>query len=127
LQEFSLYKEARTCFYSVILINIHMPHTLPSQDGDNNNIPQEGTQKPQGERNISHFDKRRTNTHSGHGKSSVPHANEGHKSHHRNSKPGEHTARPEGNRKPHHPGTGLPPKKFFGSMRQNQSNEGILP
>ena len=104
-----------------------MPHTQSPQGGDNNNIPHSETQKPQGERSVSHFDKRRTNTHSGHGKSPVSHTNEGHKPHHHNPKPGEYNARPEGHKKPHHSGTGLPPKKFFGSMRQNQSNEGILP
>lgn len=52
-------------FILIKFINIHMPHTIPPQGGNNN---------PQGERPVSHFDKRREHGHSGYGKNRVSHA-----------------------------------------------------
>lgn len=97
-----------------------MPHTHTPQDGDQHNIPREGAQNPQGERPVSHFDKRRTHTHSGHGHTA--HSSEGHKPHHQ--KPTEHGSHSDA-QKPRH--AGVAPKKFFGSMRQNQADEKLLP
>lgn len=80
-----------------------MTHTHTAQNGDNNNAPQ-------GEHPVSHFDKRRESGHSGHsghGKSPVSHAT--------------------GGLKTRHTGQGISPKKFFGSIRQNQSDEKLLP
>jgi hypothetical protein len=79
-----------------------MPNTHTSQSGDN---------KPQNDRPVSHFDKRRTHTHSGH-------TNTNHRPSHHEKQISHHSSTDA--HKPRHSGHGASPKKFFGSMRQNQ-------
>ncbi len=100
-----------------------MPHTHTPSNGDNHtphtgNSDQQNTERP-----ISHFDKKRTHTHSGHGY--TPHTSEHNKPHH-SKHASVHTPHAS-EHKPRHSGTGIPPKKFFGGMKQNQTDEKLLP
>jgi hypothetical protein len=58
-----------------------MPHTNAPQDGGKH-TPHSGTHNPEGERPVSHFDKRRSSGHSGYNKT---HAPEHHKPRHTNA------------------------------------------
>jgi len=85
--------------------------------------PNAGVPSPQTDRPVSHFDKRRTSTHSGH--SHASHTSDHAKPHHSKHASG-HTSHVS-EQKTRHSGSGIPPKKFFGGMKQNQTDEKLLP